>query len=311
MRVAVMGAGAVGGYFGAKLAAAGHDVAVVARGANLRAIRERGLLVWSPLGDFLARPRAEDDPEAIGPVDLVLVAVKTYDLEAAAARVPPLLGPETAVLTLQNGVDAPEVVARVVGERAVLAGAAYIATALAAPGLIVQTGTYRRIAFGEFFAPEASVSERVARIAQVLAGADIQAEPVADARVALWDKLVYLAPIAGLAAAARVDTGILQREPALRDAFVAAAGEAAAVARALGIPVAGDLVDRVTRFFERAPAAMRPSLLMDLLAGRRLEVEALQGAIVRRGAQAGVPTPVMATLYAVLKPHAEGPAGLA
>lgn len=309
MRVAVVGAGAVGGYFGAKLAAAGHEVAVVARGANLRAIRERGLLVWSPLGDFLARPHAEEDPRAIGPVDLVLVAVKTYDLEAAAARLPPLLGPETAVLTLQNGVDAPDVVARVVGERAVLAGAAYIATALAAPGLIVQTGTYRRIAFGEFFAPEASISARVARIAQVLAAADIQAEPVADARITLWEKLVYLAPIAGLAAAARVDTGVLQREPALRDAFVAAAGEAAAVARALGIPIAGDLVDRVTRFFERAPAAMRPSLLIDLLAGRRLEVEALQGVVVRRGAQAGVPTPVMATLYAVLKPHAGGPAG--
>lgn len=311
MRVAVVGAGAVGGYFAARLAAAGHDVSVVARGANFRAIRERGLLVWSPLGDFVVRPRAEEAPHAIGPVDLVLVAVKTYDLEAAAHHLPPLVGPTTAVLTLQNGVDAPVIVARTVGERAVLAGAAYIATALAAPGLIIQTGTYRRIRFGEFFEPGPAVSDRVTGIARTLAAADIEAEPVADARVTLWEKLVYLAPIAGLAAAARVETGVLQREPALHDAFVAAAGEAAAVARALGIPVAADLVARVTRFFEQAPAAMRPSLLIDLAAGRRLEVEALQGAVVRRGAETGVPTPVLATLYAVLKPHAAGAAGTA
>jgi 2-dehydropantoate 2-reductase len=281
-------------------------VAFVARGAHLRAIRERGLLVWSPLGDLLVQGRAEEDPAAIGPVDAVLFAVKTYDLERAAARLAPLVAGDTIVLTLQNGVDAPEQVARAVGERHVIGGATYIGTALVAPGLIEQTGTHRRIVFGEVFRPGAEPSQRVARLARLLSAADIQAEPVADARVPLWEKFIFLASLAGFAAAARVPTGGVWGDPQARAMLLDAAREIERVARAEGVPVADDVIDRIVRYCDALPGAMRPSMLIDLSAGKPLELEALQGSVVRRGAARGVPTPILGTLYAVLKPHAAG-----
>src|SRR5512139_1734554 len=183
MHFAILGSGAVGGYYGAKLARSGQQVSFLARGAHLRAMRERGLMVWSPLGDFTVRAQAEDDPAAIGPVDVVMLAVKTYDNAAALPMLQPLVGDTTVVMTLQNGVDSVDEVAAVVGPGRVLGGPTYIATALSVPGLIEQTGTHRRIVFGEAFGERARVSERVQRISDILKAADIQAEAVADARV--------------------------------------------------------------------------------------------------------------------------------
>lgn len=310
MRCAVLGAGAVGGYYGAKLAHAGVDVSLVARGAHREAIEQRGLWVWSSLGDLVVHPRVTDDPADIGPVDLVLYAVKTYANAEALPLLRPLVGPRTIVLTLQNGVSSPDHVARMVGADHVLAGPTYIATALRAPGLIEQTGTHRRIVFGEVTSPAAvEPSERVRALAALLTSADIQAEPVADARVPLWEKFTYLAPFAAVTGAARQPAGVVWSTPALRGTIDAAFAETEAVARAEGIAVAVDLRDRIRQYMDALPPATRSSLLIDLQAGNRIELEALAGDVVRRGARLGVPTPVMATLAAILTPYVNGSAG--
>ncbi len=306
MHFAILGSGAVGGYYGAKLARAGQQVSFVARGAHLTALRERGMMVWSPLGDFTVRARAEEDTAAIGPVDVVLYAVKTYDNPAALPRLAPLLHADTVVITLQNGVDSVDEVAEVTGRGRVLGGPTYIATALSAPGLIEQTGTHRRIVFGEVFGRATDVTPRVRAIAEVMQQADIQAEPVADARVPLWDKFIYLAPFAAFTGAARLPIGPLWSDPVIRDRFLAAVREVDAVARAEGVAVRGDVIDRVVAYVEALPPSTRSSLLIDLQAGKRIEVESLAGSVVRRGLAAGVPTPMLSALYAVLRPWAKG-----
>lgn len=307
MHIAIIGSGAVGGYYGAKLAAAGQKVTFLARGAHLNAIRERGLLIWSPMGDFVARGGATDDPSSVGPVDLVLYCVKAYDNDSALPMIAPLCGPQTVVLTLQNGVESAETVATAVDRRQVLGGTTYIATAIKAPGLIEQTGTFRRIVFGEVFDAPADVSARVASIRDVLAAADIQAEAVADARVPVWEKFIYLAPLAAFTAASRLPTGFTWGDPFIREQFLAAVAEVESVARAEGVPVSDGQRDRVISYMNAVSPTMRSSLLIDLSLGKRLELEALQGAVVRRGRAVGVPTPIMDTLYAVLKPWAAGP----
>jgi 2-dehydropantoate 2-reductase len=308
MRFAIVGSGAVGGYYGARLARAGHDVSFIERGAHLQAIRERGLSIRSPLGDFTVQAPAEDDPRRIGPVDVVLFAVKTYDNLTALPMLPPLMGPSTAVLTLQNGVDSVDQVGAVVGERAVLAGPTYIATALAEPGVIVQTGTHRRIVFGEVFGDLRAVSERASDLRSVLAGADIQAEAVPDGRVPLWEKFIYLAPFAAFTGAARQPVGGLWSQPGFRDVFVQALGEVEQVARAEGVPVSPTVKEEIIKYVESVPPTMRSSLLIDLQQGKRIEVEALPGSVVRRGRAVGVDTPIMRALYSVLKPYENGPA---
>lgn len=309
MRFGVVGAGAVGGYYAARLAHAGFDVSIVARGAHLGAIRDRGLWIWSPLGDLVVRPRASADPREIGPVDVVLYAVKTYDDDTALPLLTPLVGEHTLVVTLQNGVSSAERVAALVGPGRVLAGPTYIATALRAPGLIEQTGTHRRIVFGEVESPGVEPSARVQALAELFRLADIQVEPVADARVPLWEKFIYLAPFAAVTGASRQPAGVVWSTPALRDTLVAAFAETEAVARAEGIPVGGDVRTRVCAYMDALPPSTRSSLLIDLQAGKRIELAALAGDVVRRGAHAGVPTPVMATLAATLTPHAGGQPG--
>jgi len=304
--LAFIGAGAVGGFYGALLSRAGHEVSFVARGAHLEAIRRDGLRVVGPLGDFTVRTPAESDPAAIGPVDVVLHTVKTYDNATAIPLIRPLMAPGTIVLTLQNGVDSAEEIAAAVGEAATLAGATYIATAIDAPGVIRQTGTHRRIVFGEYFAPAAAVSERVQRLADVMTAADIHAEPVADARQAIWEKFTYLAPFAAFTGAARLPIGPLWADQHCREMFLQAVAEVAAVARAHGARLPDDHRERTIEYVNRLPPSTRSSLLIDLSQGKRIEVEALQGSVVRRGARVGVPTPVMAALYAVLKPHRDG-----
>lgn len=314
VKFAVVGAGAVGGYYGARLAHAGFDVAMVARGAHLDAIRARGLWIWSPLGDLVVHPRASADPAEIGPVHVVLYAVKTYDDDTALRLLAPLIGPDTLVLTLQNGVSSADDVGAVVGHERVLAGPTYIATALKAPGLIEQTGTHRRIVFGEVAAhggtgavvAPAQPSARVTALADLFRRADIEAEPVADARVPLWEKFIYLAPFAAVTGAARQPSGIVWSTPSLRATLEASFAETEAVARAEGVAVAPDVGDRVRAYMDALPANTRSSLLIDLQAGRRIELGALAGDVVRRGAALGVATPVMATLAAVLTPWAQG-----
>lgn len=305
MRIAVLGAGAVGGFYGARLARAGHQVSFVARGHNLEAIRSSGMTVRSELGDFVAYAAAESDPAQVGTVELAIVAVKTYSNGEALPLLRPLVGPGTVVLTLQNGVDSAAEVAEVVGEDHVLAGATYIGVSLEAPGRVLHVGTARRIVFGEAFGP-ACITERVGRIEEVLRAADIEVEAVADSRAALWEKLVFLAPLAALTAASRLPIGPLRADPEFREAVARAMREVEAVARAEGAALPADVCERKLDYIDASPPAMRSSLMMDLVAGRPTEVEALLGGVVRRARQHAVPVPAMQALYAVLGVHASG-----
>lgn len=307
MRIAILGSGAVGGYYGAKLARAGHDVTFVARGAHLDAIRERGMQIISPqVGDFTVRAGAEEDTSRIGVVDLVIVAVKAYDNATALPLLRPMLGDGSSVLTLQNGVDSANEVAAVSGEERVIGGTTYIATAITGPGVITQTGTYRRIVFGEVFGELPRTSERVEKIHEAFGGADIQSEPVADGRIPIWEKFIYLVALAGFTGASRLPIGPLWDDGFIREHFLEACREVERIARAEGIAVAGARIEQIRAFVDNVPRTMRSSLLIDLSQGKKIEVETLLGSVVRRGQRAGVPTPINATLYAVLKPYAAG-----
>ena len=307
MRVAVLGAGAVGGYYGGVLARAGHEVAFVARGRTLEAIRARGLKICSEMGDFQVSVPAEEDPSRIGPVGLALVAVKTYSNPEALPLLAPLVRAGAVVLTVQNGVDSAEEVAAVVGEKRVLAGATYIAASVEEPAVIRHVGTARRIVFGEAFGSP-RVTHRVKAVERALADAGVQAEAVDDCRVALWEKLIFLAPLAGLTTAARLPVGPLWAEPEFREVAGRAMAEVEAVARAEGVAVAPDVRDQKLLYLDNSPPTMRSSMMMDVVAGRPTEVEALLGAVVRRARRAGLATPVLDTLYGVLKPLAKGAA---
>lgn len=308
MRIAIVGSGAVGGYFGAKLAQSGNDVTFIARGKHLAAIRAGGLRVRSPkLGDFTAKAAAEEDTARVGPVDLAIFAVKAYDNQTALPLLKPLIGKDSVVLTLQNGVDSVDDVASVAGDGHVLGGTTYVATALEEPGLIVQTGVHRSVIFGEVFADRGRITPRVQRIVDVMTPADIQVTAVADGRVPIWDKFVYLAPFSGFTGAARLPIGAIWKYPHVRDMFYAAAREVAALAKAEGVAISPNRWDTLREYMDNIPPTTRSSLLIDLEMGKRIEVEALQGAAVRRAAQHGVDMPIINTLYAVLKPWAEGP----
>ena len=307
MKFSILGSGAVGGYYGAKLSRAGHDVTFIARGAHLSAIRERGLEIRSAaLGDFTVRARAEEDTAGVGTVDVIIVAVKAYDNASALPLIAPMIGPDTVILPLQNGVDSASALAERFGEAPVVGGVTYIATALAAPGVIEQTGMHRRIVFGEVFGALPRMTDRIRGIREALAGADIQAEAVEDGRVPIWEKFIFLVSLAGFTGASRLPIGPIWADAAIRERFLESCREIERLARAEGVPVAADVVDRISSYVAGIPASMRSSLLIDLSQGKRIEVEQLQGSVVRRAAAAGVPVPITSTLYAVLKPWADG-----
>lgn len=305
MRFAIVGSGAVGGYFGAKLVQSGQEVTFLARGAHLEALRRQGLEIRGPAGDVRVPVRAESDPARVGPVDVVMLAVKTYDITGALPAVKTLVSGTAVVLTLQNGVDSPDEVASAVGREAVLGGSAYISAALTAPGVLTQTGLHQRITLGEYFGDTSRISPRVATLHDALAGAGINTDAVADARVSLWDKLVFLAPFAGLTGSTRLPIGALRACPPSLDTYQRAATEVIQVAAAEGVTVTRT-PESLVRELQGLPPQTRASLLVDLEQGKRLEVEALLGSVVRRGRAAGVPTPVMATLHGVLAPYANG-----
>jgi 2-dehydropantoate 2-reductase len=308
MRFAILGSGAVGGYFGAKLARSGQQVTFIARGAHLEAIRAKGLEIKSAkLGDFTVRAPADSDTAKVGPVDVVIVAVKAYDNTTALPMIAPMIGAGTAVLTLQNGVDSTDQIASIAGEQCVLGGTTYVATALEAPGLIVQTGVHRSIIFGEVFGDRSRISPRVQAIADVMAAADIQVTPVADARVPIWDKFVYLAAFAGFTGASRLAIGHIWKHPHVQEMFYATCREVAAIAKAEGVTISPNRFDTLREYMDNIPPTTRSSLLIDLEQGKRIEVEALQGAAVRRAQKHGVPVPILSTLYALLKPWENGP----
>jgi len=304
MRIAVMGTGGVGGYFGARLALGGCDVSFIARGRHLDAIRGHGLKVESPLGDMhLATPRATDDPADIGPVDLVLFVVKLWDTETAAKAVAPLIGPETAVVSLQNGVRKDDILRNVLGERAVMGGACYIAAQIAQPGVIRHSGTMQKLVFGEY---DGKRSMRAEAFLDACRQAGVEAEISADIRRTIWEKFVFLVGLSGLTTTIRKPIGPIRSNPRTRALLHDAMREVVAVGRAQGVQLAADFADNRLAFSDGLPATMTSSMHNDLERGNRLEVDGLSGEVVELGGAAGVPTPVNRVIYDILVLHAAG-----
>ena len=300
MRIAVLGSGGIGGYYGALLAKAGHDVSFVARGAHLEAMQRRGLTVRTPDGESAIRVTAVADTASVGPVDLVLFCVKSYDTEPAAQALKPLMATDTAVVTLQNGVDNVAAIAGVVGTRAVLAGAVYVALQLAGPGVVARTGGEGKIVFGE---PGGTLTDRVQRIASAFQASSIPHEVSTDIERVLWTKFLFIAGVGGVTALARSGIGPLLASVEGRALLAASCEEIAAVARTERVLLPADTVDLALEQAATLPPQWRSSMARDLDAGRPLEVEALSGAVVRRGLKLGVPTPVHRTIAACLSVH--------
>jgi 2-dehydropantoate 2-reductase len=303
MRIAVVGSGGVGGYFGGLLAQAGEDVSFIARGTHLEALRAHGLTIRSRVtGDFTRAVSATDDPGAVGAVDLILMCVKTYDLDAAAAQILPLIAPHTMILPLQNGIDSAERIARVVGPEGILGGVAYVIATLVAPGVIAHYGL-SKIIFGEL---NGGTSRRTEQLRDVFHRTAIIGELHSDIRVPQWEKFILLAATGGVMAMTRLPMGPIGACSETSALFRGAIEEAAAVGRALGIPLPEDCVDQHWALVSGLDPSARGSMLNDVMAGRRLGLEALNGTVVRLGRQLGIPTPLNFAIYAALKPYVEG-----
>jgi 2-dehydropantoate 2-reductase len=299
MKIGVMGAGGVGGYYGARLASAGAEVGLIARGDHLAAIRERGLRVRADDEDLTVRVAASDDPAEIGPCDAVLFCVKSYDTEQAAALLEPLLKPETGVVSLQNGVDNEEKIAARIGPEHVLGGASFILAHIAEPGVVEQMGSVRRVIFGEL---DGSRSERVTRLLAEFRKAEIDSDRADDIRVVLWDKFAFLCALAGLTAVTRLSIDELLAVPETRTLFREMVREVSLVAQAEGVELADDIVDRKTAFAETLAPDSFSSLHHDLVTGHRLELDALHGELTRRAARHGVSVPVSELIHSLLRP---------
>lgn len=304
MRIGVLSAGGVGGYLAARLLTAGADVSVVARGRHLEAIRAGGLTLTTPEGTVTTRPRiATSDAAEIGPVDIVVLAVKMPDLRAAAESAMPMLGPDTGAIPFQNGVEATGMLAPIVGAGRAMSGTCYIFSEIEDPGHIRQVGAPGRFFFAE---GDGSQSARSRAFRALLAGAGIDAPEPADMRLETWKKFTYLVAMSGVVAAARSSVGAVRSDPVMRATFGRAIEEALAVAKAEGVAMPPDSVARYFRFLDGAPAEARSSMAKDLDAGKPIEAEWLNGAIDRLGKVHGVDTPVHSTLYATLRPFARG-----
>ena len=301
MRIAVFGAGGIGGYFGERLAAAGADVNLIARGRHLEAIRQAGLRVRTPEGETTRRIPATDDPAGIGPVDVVLFCVKSYDTDQAVAALPPLLHDRTAVVSLQNGVDNEERIAAAVGWAHVVGGAAYIFAAIEAPGLVSASGP-RSLVFGEW--DGGPPSERLSVLAELFHAAGVDARISEDVRVAIWEKYVLLVAFSGLSAATRLPLGEIRDSPEAWALLRGLANEACQVGRATGVPLGDDVVDRAIDILGRQEGSAFASLCHDLVSGHPMELEALQGTLLRLGREHGVETPIGRAIHGVLEPWA-------
>src|SRR5262245_11820776 len=300
MRIAIYGVGGVGGYFGGRLAHSGVDVTFVARGGHLAALRNNGLRVSSVHGDFdLPAVAAADDPATVGPVDYVLVTVKSPQTAEVASRLGPLLHERTAVVSLQNGVDNEEKLAAAVGDGRVVGGAAYIFATIAGPGHIHHAGGPTAITIGEW---SGGASERVGRLVAACRDAGFKADEDADIRATLWAKFAFICALAGTTAAVRWPIGESRSAPASRELLRRVVSEVQDVARAEGIGLPDDLVERQLALTDSLEPGGYSSLHHDVTNGKPTELDALLGVVVRRGARAGVPTPASGALYAVLEP---------
>ena len=307
MRIAVVGAGGVGGGFGAALAKAGADVTFIARGAHLAAMKSVGLKVTGPRGDtHLVPTQATDNPADVGKVDIVLFCVKLWDVESAGERIKPLLGADTAVIPLQNGIDAHERLIPILGPRAVMCGVAQISASITAPGVITQVGEFMRMVFGEL---DGSRSRRAEDLLALCLKAGFEATLSEAILTDLWMKFILLASNAGMMSLARQPIGALRDDPDMRPIFLAAYQEIIDVGRAKGIALPANAIDRVVELTRNFPPGMKASMALDLDRGNRLEAPWLSGKVADLGRQFGITTPTHSMMYAMLKPYAMGKAG--
>jgi 2-dehydropantoate 2-reductase len=307
MRIAIMGSGGVGGYFGARLAQGGCDVAFIARGAHLAALREHGLVVESQLGNVsLMKVSATDDPATLGSVDVVLISVKLWDTQAAARAISPIIGPATTVLSLQNGVQKDDVLRRILGDRPIIGGICYISATIARPGVISHTGTVQKIVFGEY---DAQRSARAEAFLEACLQARIDVELSLEIRKAIWEKFVFLVGLSAATATIRLPIGPIRKDPRTRRFLLDIMREVVAVGRGQGVALSAEYAEDLLTFYDGLPAEMAASMYHDLERGNRLEVDWLSGAVVELGQTAGTPTPLNRAVRDILTLHATGKPG--
>ena len=304
MNIAVMGAGAIGAFYGARLAQAGETVTFIARGPHLEAIRANGLHIKSTFGDaHITDARAVNDPAEVGQVDLVLMTVKNYDLEGAARSIAPMVGPTTRILPLLNGVDIVERMGTVLDPGLILGGFCSVASAIAEPGVIVQTGQLERICFGEM---DGALSDSVQAIGAAFKNSGVNVAVVQNIEQEIWGKFTFLAPMAGVCSLVRGTMGPVQADADLWAMLGEAVREAIAVGRAKGVDIPADAEEKTVAMLQGFPQGAKPSMALDLERGKPMELDALNGTIVRMGERFGVPTPVNAFIYKALKLFRDG-----
>jgi 2-dehydropantoate 2-reductase len=300
MKILIMGTGGVGGYYGGLLAQQGNEVTFISRGAHLYAIRHEGLKVKSVHGDFTVFPaNATEDPAKVEPVDLILFCVKTYNTDEAAEAIRPVIGPQTVVLSLQNGVDAAERIGKVVGLEHVLGGATWLSSAVEAPGIIKQISEFRRIVYGELAGGR---SERIQSIFEVLENTGITVEISENIQKILWTKFVFIAAASSIGSLTRLPMGDYRSVPETRRLLSSIMQEVEAVARAQGILLDADVVQKSLAFTDNAAPHIKPSMQLDVESGRRTELESMVGVIGRKGRELGIPTPIADFVYDSLLP---------
>jgi 2-dehydropantoate 2-reductase len=300
MKIVVMGTGGVGGYYGGLLAQQGHDVTFIARGEHLKAIQKNGLQVKSIHGDFHVKAaRATDDPARIGPVDLVVFSTKTYSIDEAARQIKPLVGAETTVLPLQNGIDAADRIGAIVGMVHLLGGVTWISSAVEAPGVIKQISQFRRVVIGEL---DGEVTSRAQAVYKAFEETGITAELSENIQKVLWTKFVFISTASSLGSLTRLPIGIYRSVPETRAMMTGLMQEVEAVARAQGVELDPDVVQKSLDFVDNAAPHIKPSMQLDVEAGRRSELESMIGVIGRKGRELSVPTPVADMVYASLLP---------
>ena len=304
MRIAVMGTGGTGGYFGGLLARAGEEVTFIARGDHLEEIRKNGLAIKSVLaGDFSIPANATDNTQDIGPVDFVLFCVKAYDNATAADQIRPLIGPETVVLSVQNGIDNEQQIGEVIGPEHIVGCVSYVSSIIESPGVVAQTGGPGKIVLGEM---QGGTSARTETIQNTLQNSGIAAELHPDIQVALWQKFLAICGVNGITALTRLPMGEILACEETRNLMRGTMEEVEAVARASGAALPGDCVDQSMDLFSSLEPSIRGSMYYDLAAGRRLELDVLNGTLVRLGSEHGIPTPINFAIYAALKPYLDG-----
>jgi 2-dehydropantoate 2-reductase len=304
MRIAIMATGGVGGYFGARLCAAGHEVHFVARGAHLKALRDDGLKVESQLGNLhLTNLSVTDDPSDIGPVEAVMFAVKLWDLEQAAEACKPLLGSDTVVIPFLNGVSSMDILTEYLGAEHVAGGVAQIAATIGAPGVIHHNSPFAKLFIGE---RNGNHSSRMDKLVTAFGDAGFEHEISDDITRTIWEKFVFLSALSGLTALCRKSIGPIRNDPDTRALFESAVKETAAIGRAEGVDLGEDLESSTMAFVDTLPDNMKSSMLHDLEGGRRLELPWLSGSVVRLGHSRGVDTPVHSTVYGALKFYSNG-----